>query len=125
MPNARHELGRAAEEAAARWLREAGWHILASRWRVPEGELDIVALDGEGVLVAVEVRARTSQRTGAAAESIDGRRLGRLRRALARYAVEAAPPHVGTRLDLVTLSAEWTDAGPRWRATRLEAIDGW
>lgn len=125
MADPRHSLGRWAEDAAARWLTELGWRILARRWRVAEGELDLVALDADGTLVGVEVRARTLLHTGSASESVDARRVRRLRRALARYALEVAPPHAGTRLDLVSLGRERTDAGPRWRATRLEAIDGW
>jgi putative endonuclease len=125
MADARHALGRSAEDAAARWLMGLGWRILARRWRVAEGELDVVALDGAGTLVGVEVRARSSTRAGSALESVDARRVARLRRALARYAVEVAPPHTATRLDLVSLRREQTEAGPRWRATRLEAIDGW
>ena len=125
MADPRHLLGRSAEDATARWLAGMGWRILARRWRVPDGELDLVAIDPDGALVAIEVRARSSARTGAAVDSIDGRRVRRLRRALARFAIEVAPPHAATRLDLVTLSPERTSAGPRWRATRLAAIDEW
>ena len=125
MADPRHQLGIDAEDAAARWLADAGWRILARRWRVPEGELDIVALDGSGTLVAIEVRARSTARAGTALESVDDRRVRRLRHALARYAGELAPAHAGTRLDLVTMRVVQTDAGPRWAAARLEGIDAW
>lgn len=125
MADPRHQLGLDAEDAAARWLVSAGWSILARRWRVPEGELDIVALDDAGTLVAVEVRARSSSRAGTALESVDDRRVRRLRRALARFAGEAAPAHAGTRLDLVTMRVVQTEAGPRWAAARLAGVDAW
>ncbi|MEO8245635.1 MAG: YraN family protein [Chloroflexota bacterium] len=125
MGDPRHELGGRGEDAVARWLTSAGWRVLARRWRVPEGELDIVALDDAGTLVAVEVRARRSARAGTAAESVDRRHVLRLRAALRRYAAEASPVHAGLRVDLVTLAPANEGAGPRWRATRLEAIDGW
>jgi putative endonuclease len=125
MGDPRHELGGRGEDAVAAWLTASGWHVLARRWRVPEGELDIVALDTAGTLVAVEVRARRTARTGTAAESVDDGHLHRLRAALRRYAAEASPRHAGLRVDLVTLTPVHEEAGPRWRATRLEAIDGW
>lgn len=57
----RSVVGRAGEEAAARYLERLGWAICARNWR-PEGalhglELDIVAKH-EGVLVFVEVKTR-------------------------------------------------------------------
>ena len=55
-------LGTTGEDAAARYLKERGWRILARNWR-PKGarqglELDIVAGDGEN-LVFVEVKTRS------------------------------------------------------------------
>lgn len=125
MGDPRHVLGLAAEEAVARWLAADGWRVLARRWRAPEGELDLVALDPDAVLVGVEVRARRSARTGGAVASLDRRHLARRRAALACYAAAAAPPHRGLRLDLVTLEPAHDGAGQRWRATRLPAIDAW
>ena len=57
----RSELGRRGEEAAAAYLAGQGYQLLARNWRTRAGELDIVARDGEW-LVLVEVRAR--QRSG-------------------------------------------------------------
>lgn len=125
MADPRHDLGTRGEDAVARWLTAAGWRVVARRWRVPEGELDIVALDATGTLVAVEVRARRTTRAGAPAESVDRRHLKRLRAALRRYAAEVSPGHTGLRVDLVTLAPANEGAGSHWRATRLEAIDGW
>ena len=125
MADPRHDLGERAEQAVAAWLTSAGWRVLARRWRVPEGELDIVALDTAGTLVAVEVRARRTARTGAAGESVDRRHLRRLRAALGRYAAQAAAGHTGLRVDVVTLTPVNGEAGSRWRATRLESVDGW
>ncbi len=122
MPNPRHELGERAEAAVAVWLEHEGWRILARRWRVPEGELDLVCLDPGGVLVGVEVRARRTSRTGSPLESVDQRRVSRLRAALARYASEADIRHSGLRADLVTVVPEPTGD---WRLARHPAIDVW
>ncbi|MDP9196082.1 MAG: YraN family protein [Pseudomonadota bacterium] len=48
-------------ETLCRWaLRLKGWRILASRWRTPLGEIDLVARRGN-ILVMVEVKARPSR----------------------------------------------------------------
>jgi putative endonuclease len=54
-------VGRQGEEVAARYLERRGLTILERNWRGPEGELDIVARDGD-TLVFVEVR--THRRPG-------------------------------------------------------------
>ncbi len=51
--------GRWAEITGTEYLRARGYQILASPYRVREGEIDIVARDGE-CLVFVEVKARRS-----------------------------------------------------------------
>ena len=123
MPNQRHLLGLWAEAAAARWLSEAGWTVLARRWRCAQGEIDLVALDAEGVLVAVEVKLRSSLRTGHPLESIDPRRLHRLRAALGRFLWTSGRPTVGgLRIDLVAVHR--TGDG-RWRIARYESVDLW
>jgi putative endonuclease len=114
MPDPRHALGLRAETAAATWLVGRGWRVLARRWRVNEGELDLVCLDPLGTLVGVEVRARRGRRQGSALESIDHRRLGRRRRALVRYAVAHAVRARGLRIDLISVEPE----GERWRLVR-------
>lgn len=52
-----HRRGRTAEGHAARYLESLGYEIIARNWRCPAGEVDLVAREGE-VLVLVEVRAR-------------------------------------------------------------------
>jgi putative endonuclease len=124
VPDPRHALGLRGEEAVARWLTASGWTVLARRWRCEAGELDIVLIDPTRALVAVEVKLRASGRAGTAAESVDRRRVARMRAALVAYARGAAPsrPTAELRIDLVTVTA----AGDgRWRLRRLPAIDAW
>ncbi len=56
-PDGRQNLGRRGEEIAAAYLARLGYVIVTRNWRTRTGELDIVARDGEW-LVIVEVRAR-------------------------------------------------------------------
>ncbi|MCV0403452.1 MAG: YraN family protein [Chloroflexi bacterium] len=125
MADARHDLGRSAEEATAAWLARAGWRILARRHRTAVGgEVDLVAMDPSGILVAVEVRARRTARTGTGAEAIDRRRIARLSRSLTAFAAAAGVRHEGLRIDLVLLEpASGPDA--RFSARRVPDVGGW
>ena len=125
MPDPRHWLGRAAEDAVASWLAAAGWTLLERRWRCPSGELDLVLNDPSGALVGMEVKLRRTSRAGSGAESVDRRRVRRLRAALTAYAASAAQrarPVAELRIDLVTVSPA---SDGRWRLNRLPAIDAW
>jgi len=118
----RHLLGHRAEEATAAWLSACGWTVLSQRWRRSEGELDLVCRDPEGVVVAIEVKLRSGSRAGQALESIDRRRIRRLRAALGSYAAsERVTTPMGLRIDLVTV----TPAGTGWRLARYASIDEW
>lgn len=50
-----NSIGQCGEQVVARWLEKKGYVILARNWRVPTGEIDIIALEGD-VLVFVEVK---------------------------------------------------------------------
>ena len=56
-PLSRRQIGARAEKAAARYLKRQGYHILERNLRTRLGEIDIVATDGDW-LVVVEVRSR-------------------------------------------------------------------
>ncbi len=70
--------GRLAETLAAWWLRLQGYRVLARGFRVPVGEIDLIARRG-GVLAIVEVKRRDS--LAAAVESISPRQRRRIRHA--------------------------------------------
>lgn len=53
-------------------------------WRCPEGEIDIVAWDGE-TLVFCEVKTRRGTAFGSPAEAVTGLKARRLRRLAARW----------------------------------------
>jgi putative endonuclease len=78
----RQRIGQAAENAAVEFLRARGLGILLRNFRLRLGELDVVARDGD-TLVIVEVRSRSSNKFGGAAASVDFRKQAKLRRAAA------------------------------------------
>lgn len=61
--------GRAAEALAEKMLENAGLKILRRNFRCRHGEIDLIALDAETV-VFCEVRLRSGERFGGAAESV-------------------------------------------------------
>jgi putative endonuclease len=69
--------GARAEAFAAEYLMRHGLAIVARNFRTRFGEIDLVARDG-AVLVFVEVRMRSSDDYGSAAESITPRKRARL-----------------------------------------------
>jgi Holliday junction resolvase-like predicted endonuclease len=119
MADRRHTLGIEAELAVATWLSASGWTILARRQRsAAGGEVDLIALDPSETLVAVEVRARMTRRTGGGPDTLDARRIGRIGRTLAAFAAECSTRHTGLRIDLVSLEP-MPGMPKRWRVCRL------
>lgn len=122
MADARHDLGLTAELTVAAWLTRRGWRMLAHRRRTRVGgEVDLVAVDPSGVLVAIEVRARRSARTGSGSETIDRRRTARLARSLVAIGKESGTAHAGLRIDLVLL-APTRDGDGRWTVRRIPDV---
>lgn len=87
---ASYQLGLTAEERCAEHLRTRGYAILATRLRTKEGEIDLLAQQGD-TLVVVEVKARASQADGLYA--VTPRQQKRLTRAA--LAVLADPDRAG------------------------------
>ncbi|KAF4410906.1 MULTISPECIES: YraN family protein [Streptomyces] len=102
--NARRALGRYGEDLAARRLAQAGMTVLERNWRCREGEIDIVARDGDA-LVICEVKTRRAAGYEHPMAGVHRRQAVRLRRLAARWLAERrpgqGPPPGGVRIDLV------------------------
>ncbi len=80
-------------------MKERGWHILATNWHTPEGEVDIIARDG-ATLVFVEVKSRrTYIRPEEAVDEVKQQRLVRA----ARQWLEAHSHDGDIRFDVVAV----------------------
>ncbi len=64
------ELGKSGENRAVNFLEQKGFSIIRTNYRTPEGEIDIIALDGD-ILVFVEVKTRRSLSHGSPEEAVD------------------------------------------------------
>ena len=93
-------LGQYGERVAARWLVAAGMVVLERNWRCEIGELDLVLIEGE-VLVVCEVKTRSSEEFGNPLEAVTATKAARLRRLAARW-LETHDLHPSdVRIDLV------------------------
>ena len=95
--------GRAGEDAAARYLESLGYRILRRNVRGPDGEIDILARDGN-VLVFVEVKARARRTFGSALGAVDARKRARIRALAADY-LQFLPAQTKVRFDVVAFDA--------------------
>jgi putative endonuclease len=98
-------LGRYGENAAARALAAAGLTVLDRNWRCREGELDIVAMDGD-TLAVCEVKTRSERGFQSPAEAVDQVKASRLLLLAERWLAErwqAPAPPGGVRIDLVSV----------------------
>nr|NLI49911.1 YraN family protein [Propionibacterium sp.] len=113
----RRATGASGEELAAAWLTRRGWTVLARNWRCRSGELDIIARDPGGALVACEVKTRRGLGFGDPLESITHVKLRRLRDLVCewRQAQEEAVGYV--RLDAIGVLID-ADGRPRLRHLR-------
>lgn len=93
-------LGERGEHQARAYLSAIGYRVVATNWRCREGEIDIVALDGDEVVV-VEVKTRRSSRFGPAVEAVTHEKHLRLRRLAALWMRGHEVRATGVRLDVV------------------------
>jgi putative endonuclease len=99
--------GRRSERAAAKFIRNLGYRILAANVSDRQGELDLLALDGE-TLVVVEVRSTSSDRPDAleqTATTVDARKQKQITEATARFlASRGLLGKIAVRYDVLVLA---------------------
>lgn len=96
-------LGDRGEDAAAKFLKRQGFHILARGLDSPLGELDVIAVDGRTV-VFVEVKTRRSDEAGHPAEAIDSRKEQRMTQAALAYLKSNRLLNYAARFDVVAIT---------------------
>ena len=93
-------LGRYGEDLAVRYLREQGMEVVARNWRCELGEVDVVARDGD-CLVICEVKTRRPSGFGHPVEAVTFVKVMRLRRLAAAYLSAHPSRHGQVRVDVV------------------------
>lgn len=99
----RLEIGRRGEDAAAQYIERSGMQVVDRNWRDGRGELDIVALDGE-TLVICEVKTRLSRSAGSPEEAVTPTKQKRLVRLARSYLASAGLGATAVRFDVISIS---------------------
>jgi putative endonuclease len=102
MTHARVELGKTGEDLACRELERRGYVIIARRYRLRGGELDIIARDGH-TLVFVEVKARIGHDFGEAAEAVTVPKQRRIAQLALQYVARSRSHDCPCRFDVVAI----------------------
>jgi putative endonuclease len=103
MPTYQQSLGQYGESLAAEALAKRGYTIITQNWHCPQGEIDLVAHDGDE-WVFVEVRTRRSADTNTAIESITPRKQANMIAAAQAYLDSQELEDVAWRIDLVVIA---------------------
>ena len=103
-------LGEHGEDLAVRALEREGYAILARRYRVRAGEIDVVALDGD-CLAFVEVKTRRGAECGDGADAVTPRKRRRIAAVAADFLARHHVRATSCRFDVVSVAV--VDGAPR------------
>ena len=118
MPPSRRVLGDLGERLAVQHLLAKGYRIRERNFRVREGEIDIIAQQGD-MLAFVEVRCRRGDAMGTAGESLTPAKQRRLLGLAEAYGQARDGLPGQRRIDVIAL-----DFGPGGRLLSLDHIEG-
>jgi putative endonuclease len=106
--------GRESEILGIDYLRSLGYRIVATGYRTQDGEVDIIAWDGD-VLVFVEVKSLSS--SGSPEDSVGPRKRERIIRAARTYIAKRRLHEKPCRFDILAV-ARTRDSEPDFRLLR-------
>lgn len=105
-------LGRRGEKLACKFLKRLGLKILATNYRCPSGEADIIALDastfrtlGTETIVFVEVKTRSDDRYTSPQSAVNDHKRRQLRKVARYYLSSKAAGDLNVRYDIVAIVA--------------------
>lgn len=97
----RRELGAFGEQVAVEHLAGLGLRILQRNWRCRYGELDLIAVEGSGTVVFVEVKTRSGDGFGGIEYAVTPQKVRRLRRLAGLWLAGQDAMWAGVRIDVV------------------------
>lgn len=97
-----YNLGRLGEETAQEYLERKNYKIVAKRFRLYRGEIDLIAYDKK-TLVFIEVKARCRGSLGLPEESVDPRKQKQIRKIAEAYLALNNLEDVACRFDVISL----------------------
>jgi len=111
-------LGKHGEALAARYLEQHGLTVVDRNVRLPDGEIDLVAREGDEIVV-VEVKTRIGDLETAPDLAVTAAKLDRLERLAASYVERIGAPGVDWRVDVVAVVI-----GRDGRVIRIDHLTG-
>jgi putative endonuclease len=102
MSRARVILGKTGEDLACAELERRGYEIIARRYRQRNGEIDIIARDGE-TWAFVEVKTRDTREFGDAAEAVTPFKRRRIAQLARDYVTRHRLSNCPCRFDVVSI----------------------
>ncbi len=99
-------VGASYEKKAAEFLKLHGYHITEYNFKCRQGEIDIIAQDGEYICF-VEVKYRANPAAGEAAEAVDARKQRKILRVAEYYLMKHGMDEwTPCRFDVVAVDGE-------------------
>ncbi|HNX26051.1 MAG TPA: YraN family protein [Phycisphaerae bacterium] len=96
--------GPRGEKIACRFLRRAGFRILARNYRCPTGEADIIAVDAVAdAIVFVEVKTRKSNAAVEPYSAVNADKKRRMKKIAAYYAQKHPVEDYTIRFDIISI----------------------
>ncbi len=97
--------GKKGEERAKKFLEDRGYKILFQNYRTRCGEIDLICEEGE-TLVFVEVRQKRGGKFGTPIESIDQRKIEKIKKTAEIFLSEKGIFNREIRFDFLAISGE-------------------
>ncbi len=124
----RQALGRQGETAAREYLTRRGIRILVENFTCAAGEVDLIGRE-KGVLVFIEVKARSSNAFGPPHLAVHRRKQQQIVRAAQWYLAEQRIPDAPSRFDVLAVTFRKDGSPPRidWvkDAFPAEGVEVW
>lgn len=94
--------GGIGEKKSAKFLKKKGYKILEKNYKTKIGEIDIIA-EKDGVIVFVEVKTRTDDSFGYAAEAVDRRKREKYFKVATEYLLKKQKIDSACRFDIIAI----------------------
>jgi putative endonuclease len=99
------KIGDFGQQIGREFLDRRGYRVIASNYFGPEGEIDLVAQQGQQ-LVFIEVKTRLSTNYGWPEEAIDRKKITKLLKTVGHYLVEKEVADDNFRLDCLAVAID-------------------
>ncbi len=99
----KRQIGTEMERLAGAYLEKNGYEIIEYNYRCRQGEIDIIARDGE-YLVFCEVKYRSSEKNGTPLEAVDYKKQRIISRCALFYITRKHCAHLPCRFDVVSVT---------------------